>query len=239
MSFNKILLLLFLLHPKITSASMFGEETAVLVELLKSSLDQLEQLHDLADKSGKTLDRIQQYNTAVRDMEYKIILIENMVDTTQELGQADPQTSQDILNLLHRLKGECRSIDQLLKEEREKLALSKKNDKDIETTLKKSRFDRKVERHQLSASTHADANVAEATRQTAINTSWMLKSTNDIKDYENRQLSIMNKGYADQKEDKSRSMAKEIESKNYYNIDYGINSKDESSKSCQFCLGSK
>jgi virulence-associated protein VapD len=218
---------------------MFGEETAVLVELLKSSLDQLEQLHDLADKSGKTLDRIQQYNTAVRDMEYKIILIENMVDTTQELGQADPQTSQDILNLLHRLKGECRSIDQLLKEEREKLALSKKNDKDIETTLKKSRFDRKVERHQLSASTHADANVAEATRQTAINTSWMLKSTNDIKDYENRQLSIMNKGYADQKEDKSRSMAKEIETKNYYNIDYGINSKDESSKSCQFCLGSK
>ena len=239
MSFNKIILLLFLLHPKITSASMFGEETAVLVELLKSSLDQLEQLHDLADKSGKTLDRIQQYNTAVRDMEYKIILIENLVDTTKDLSQADPQSSQDILNLLHRLKGECRSIDQLLKEEREKLAVSKKNDKDIDSTLKKSLFDRKVEKHQLSASTHADANVAEATRQTAINTSWMLKSTNDIKDYENRQLSIMNKGYADQKEDKSRSMAKEIETKNYYNIDYGINSKDESRKSCQFCLGSK
>jgi virulence-associated protein VapD len=218
---------------------MFGEETPVLIEILKSSLDQLEQLHDLADKSGKTLDRIQQYNTAVRDMEYKIILIENMVDTTKDLSHADPQSTQDILNLIHKLKGECRSIDQLLKEEREKLALSKKNDKDIDSTLKKSRFDRKVEKHQLSASTNADANVAEATRQTAINTSWMLKSTNDIKDYENRQLSIMNKGYADQKEDKSRSMAKEIETKNFYNIDYGINSKDESSKSCQFCLGSK
>ena len=237
--FNKGIFLLLILLPKISSASMFGEETAVLVELLKSSLDQLEQLHDLADKSGKTLDRIQQYNTAVRDMEYKIIIIENLVDTTKELNEENPQTSQDILNLLHRLKGECRSIDQLLQEEREKLARSKKDEKDIDTTHKKSRFDRKVERHQLSASTHADVNVAEATRQTAINTSWMLKSTNDIKDYENRQLYIMNKSYADQKEYKSRSLAKDIETKNYYNFDHGINSKDESRKTCQLCLGSK
>jgi hypothetical protein len=232
------ILLLFLLTPTSVHAGL-GQDTLVLVEILKSSLDQLEQLHDLADKTGKTLDRIQQYNTAVRDIEYKIILIENLVDTTRELGEADPQSTQDIVNLLHRLKGECRSIDQLLKEEREKLALSKKNDKDIDTTHKKARFDRKVERHQLSASTHADANVAEATRQTAINTSWMLKSSNDIKDYENRQLSVMNKSYADQKEDKSRVMAKEIETKNYYNVDYGINSKDETRKTCQFCLGNK
>lgn len=237
--FNKFIILLLLVRPGTSSASMFGEETAVLVELLKSSLDQLEQLHDLADKSGKTLDRIQQYNTAVRDIEYKFILIENLVDTTKELGQADPKSTQDILNLLHSLKGECRSIDQLLKEEREKLALSKKDEKDIDTTHKKARFDRKVERHQLSASTHADVNVAEATRQTAINTSWMLKSSNDIKDYENRQLYIMNRSYADQKEDKSRALAKDIETKNYYNFDHGINSKNETRKTCQLCLGSK
>lgn len=226
---------LFLIPASIHAG--LGQDTIVLVEILKSSLDQLEQLHDLADKTGKTLDRIQQYNTAVRDIEYKIILIENLVYTTRELGEADPQSTQDIVNLLHRLKGECRSIDQLLKEEREKLAISKKNEKDIESTHKKSGFDRKVERHQLSVSTHADANVAEATRQTAINTSWMLKSSNDIKDYENRQLSVMNKSYSDQKEEKSRVIAKEIEAKNYYNFDYGINSKDEARKTCQFCLG--
>jgi virulence-associated protein VapD len=231
------MILFLILAPGTSTSSMFGEETPVLVEILKSSLDQLEQLHDLAEKSGKTLDRIQQYNTAVRDIEYKFILIENLVDTTKELGQADPKSTQDILNLLHRLKGECRSIDQLLKEEREKLAESKKNDKDIDSTLKKSRFDRKVERHQLSASAHADANVAEASRQTAINTSWMLKSTNDIKDYENRQLSIMNKAYSDKKEDKSRVLAKDIETKQYYNIEHGINSKDEARKTCQFCMG--
>lgn len=216
-----------------------GQDTVVLVEILKSSLDQLEQLHDLADKTGKTLDRIQQYNTAVRDIEYKIILIENLVDTTKELGEADPETTQDILNLLHRLKGECRTIDQILREEREKLAISKKDEKSIETTHKKGRFDRKVEKHQLSASTHADANVAEATRQTAINTSWLLKSSNDIKDYENRQLFLMNKSYSESKEDKSRAMAKEIEVQKFYNINYGINSKDETRKSCQLCLGSK
>ena len=237
--FSRFIILFLILKLNSSSASMFGEETPVLVEILKSSLDQLEQLHDLADKSGKTLDRIQQYNTAVRDIEYKFILIENLVDTTKELGEANPQTSQEILNLLHRLKGECRSIDQLLKEEREKLAGSKKDEKDIDTTHKKSRFDRKVERHQLSVSSHADANVAEAARQTAINTSWMLKSTNDIKDYENRQLYIMNKSYADQKEYKSRSLAKDIETKNYYNFDHGINSKDAAQKTCQLCLGSK
>jgi hypothetical protein len=234
---TRFILLLTILHPAPTRAGM-GQDTIVLFEILKSSLDQLEQLHDLADKTGKTLERIQQYNTAVRDIEYKIILIENLVDTTNELSQANPQGTQEILNLLLRIKGECRSIDQLLREEREKLALTKKSDKDIEATHKKSRFDRKVEKHQISMSTHADANVAEATRQTAINTSWMLKSTNDIKDYENRQLSLMNKSYGDQKEDRSRNLAKEIETKNYYNMSYGINSKAESKKTCALCLGS-
>lgn len=232
-----IFLLLF--TPTLSLTSVFGEETAVLIQLLKSSLDQIEQLHDLADKSGKTLERIQQYNTAVRDMEYKLILIENLVDTTHELGQADPQGTQEILTLIQRLKGECRSIDELLKEERAKIALSKQNEKDIDSTQKKSKFDRKVERHQLSVSAHADTNVAEAARQTAVNTSWMLKSTNDIKDYENRQLSLMNKSYGDYKEDRSRYMARELETRNFYNIDYGINSKAESQKSCQLCLGSK
>ncbi len=231
--------LLFFLLPNTSTASMFGEENLVLFEILKSSLDQLEQLHDLADKSGKTLDRIQQYNTAVRDVEYKIIMIQNLVETTKGLGESDPQTSQDILNLLHRLKGECRSIAQLLRDEREKLVSSKKNDKDIERTHKKARSDRKIERHQISASTHADANVAEASRQTAVNTSWILKSTNDIKDYENRQLSIMNRSYGDQKENRSRDLAQEIEMKKFYNFDYGINSKEESRKTCQLCLGSK
>lgn len=237
--FSKFIILLLLFRPGTSCASLLGEETAVLVEILKSSLDQLEQLHDLAEKSGKTLEKIQQYNTAVRDIEYKFILIQNLVDTTKELSQANPQSTQEILNLLYRLKGECRSIDQLLKEERGKLALSRKNEKDIDTTHKKSRFDRKIEKHQLSASTHADTNVAEAARQTAINTSWMLKSSNDIKDYENRQLYIMNKSYADQKEDKSRAMAKEIETKNYYNFEHGINSQNEARKTCQLCLGSK
>ena len=232
--FNKILILLLLARPAYAS---FGQDTLVLVEILKSSLDQLEQLHDVADKTGKTLDRIQQYNTAVRDMEYKIILIENLVDTTQELGKANPQSTQEILDLLRRLKGECRTIDELLKEEREKLALSKKDEKDIDTSHNKSRFDRKIESHQLSASTHADANVAEATRQTAINTSWMLKSTNDIKDYENRQLSVMNKEYSEDKEERARKLSKEIEAKSYYNIEYGINSKEEARKSCRFCQG--
>lgn len=230
--FNKLLLLVLLSQ---SSYAGFGQDTLVLVEILKSSLDQLEQLHDVADKTGKTLDRIQQYNTAVRDIEYKIILIENLVDTTQELGEANPQGTQEIINLLTRLKGECRTIDELLREEREKLALSKKDEKDIESTHKKSRFDRKIEKHQLSVSTHADANVAEATRQTAINTSWMLKSTNDIKDYENRQLSVLNKGYSEDKEERTRKLAKEIEAKSYYNIEYGINSKEESRKSCKFC----
>jgi len=214
-----------------------GQDTLVLVEILKSSLDQLEQLHEVADKTGKTLDRIKQYNTAVRDIEYKIILIENLVDTTQELRKENPQGTQEIINLLRRLKNECRSIDELLKEEREKLSLAKKNEKDIESSHNKSRFDRKIERHQLSASTHADANVAEATRQTAINTSWMLKSTNDIKDYENRQLSVINKGYSEDKEDRTRKLAKEIETKSFYNIEYGINSKEESRKSCRSCQG--
>ena len=235
----KILLICIFLNPNPSSASIFGEETAVLVNILKSSLDQLEQLHDLAEQSGKTLDKIQQYNTAIRDIEYKAIMINNLVDTTKELGNADPQSTQDILNLLHRIKGECRTIDQLLDEEREKIASSKRNDKDIETTHKKSRFDRKIERHQLSVSAHADANVAEASRQTAINTSWMLKSSNDIKDYENRQLSVMNKSYGDQKEDRSRVFAREIETKKFYNMDYGINSKEEARKTCQLCLGSK
>jgi hypothetical protein len=167
----------------------------------------------------------------------KIILIENLVDTTQELGKENPQGTQEIINLLRRLKNECRSIDELLKEEREKLSLAKKNEKDIESSHNKSRFDRKIERHQLSASTYADANVAEATRQTAINTSWMLKSTNDIKDYENRQLSVINKGYSEDKEDRTRKLAKEIETKSFYNIEYGINSQEESSKSCSSCQG--
>jgi hypothetical protein len=234
--FNRLFLLALLTQ---SAYGGFGQDTLVLVEILKSSLDQLEQLHDVADKTGKTLDRIQQYNTAVRDMEYKIILIENLVDTTQELGEENPQGTQEVINLLRRLKGECRTIDELLKEEREKLAHSIKDEKDIETTHRKSRFDRKIERHQLSASTHADANVAEATRQTAINTSWMLKSTNDIKDYENRQLSVMNKGYSENKEERSRKLAKEIETKSYYNIDYGINSKEEARKSCRFCQRDK
>lgn len=232
---NKVLLI-FLMTS--SAYAGFGQDTIVLVEILKSSLDQLEQLHDLADKTGKTLDRIQQYNTTVRDIEYKAILIENLVDTTKEFSEANPQSTQDILNLLHRIKGECRTIDQLLKEERQKLALAKKSDKDIEITHKKSRLDRKIEKHQLSSSLHSDANVAEATRQTAINTSWMLKSTNDIKDYQNRQLSIMNKEYGDQKESRSRELAKEIEAKQYYNFDYGINSKNEARKTCQLCLGS-
>lgn len=231
--------ILLLISFSFSSHAGLGQDTIVLIEILKSSMDQLEQLHDLADKTGKTLDKIQQYNTAVRDIEYKMILIENLVSTTSELSEADPQSTQDILNLLRRIKGECRSIDQLLGEEREKLALSKNNDKDIDTTHKKAKFDRKVEKHQLSASAHADANVAEATRQTAINTSWLLKSTNDIKDYENRQLSIQNKNYADHKEDRSRDLAKEIETKQFYNMEYGINSKEESRKTCQLCLGSK
>lgn len=231
---SKIILLL--LFAPATYAS-FGQDSLLLVEILKSSLDQLEQLHDLADKTGKTLDRIQQYNTAVRDMEYKIILIENLVDTTKELSEANPENRQEILDLLRRLKGECRTIDELLKQEREKLADSKKNEKDIDTTHRKSRFDRKVEKHQLSVSRHSDANVAEATRQTAINTSWLLKSTNDIKDYENRQLSVLNKSYSEDREERSQRLAKELETKSYYNIEYGINSKEESKKSCILCQG--
>jgi hypothetical protein len=234
--FTKVLLLLCLSSPVYAG---FGQDTLVLIEILKSSLDQLEQLHDLADKTGKTLDRIQQYNTAVRNIQYKIIMIQNLVDTTKELSEADPKSTQDIISLLYRVKGECQTIDQILKEEREKLALSKSDDKKIDMSQKKSRFDRKVEEHQLSASTHSDANVAEASRQTAINTSWILKSTNDIKDYDNRQLSLMNKSYADSKADHSRGLAKEIETKDYYNMDYGINSKDEGRKSCVLCLGSK
>ena len=157
--FSRFILILTLSTPVFAG---LGQDTIVLVEILKSSLDQLEQLHDLADKTGKTLDRIQQYNTAVRNIEYKIILLSNLVDTTKELSQADPKSTQDILNLLQRIKGECRTIDQLLREERAKLASSKKNEKDIEITHKKSRRDRKVESLQLSASTHSDANVAEA-----------------------------------------------------------------------------
>jgi hypothetical protein len=229
---NKILT--FMLLSQASYAGL-GQDTLVLVEILKSSLNQLEQLHDLADKTGKTLDRIQQYNTAVRDIEYKIILVENLVDTTKELGESNPQGMQDIINLLKRLKGECRTIDELLKEEREKLANSKKHEKEIEITHNKSRFDRKIERHQLSVSRHSDANVAEATRQTAINTSWMLKSTNDIKDYENRQLAVLNKTFTEDKEDRARDLTKELEIRSYYNIDYGINSKEESKKSCIFC----
>jgi hypothetical protein len=230
--FNKLLFLFLFIHSAYGS---FGQDTLVLVEILKSSLDQLEQLHEVADKTGKTLDRIQQYNTAVRDIEYKIILVENLVDTTKGLGESNPQGMQEVINLLKRLKGECRTIDELLKEEREKLASSKKHEQEIEVTYSKARFDRKIERHQLSVSKHSDANVAEATRQTAINTSWMLKSTNDIKDYENRQLSILNKEYSDNKEDRSRGLAKELELRSYYNINHGINSKEESKKSCIFC----
>ena len=213
-----------------------GQDTIVLAEILRSSLDQLEQLHDLADKTGKTLDRIQQYNTAVRDIEYKIILIENLVDTTKELGEANPQTTKEILDLIQKLKGECRSISELLKEERAKLAQSKKDERDIDSTHKKGRLDRKVEQHQLSVSTHADVNVAEAARQTAINTSWMLKSTNDIKDYQNRQLSLMNKDYSESKEARSREIAKEIEARRFYNLDHGVNSSQESSKTCELCM---
>ena len=233
MLLTRLLILLFLSPP---AHSGIGQDTLVLVQILKSSLDQLEQLHDLADKTGKTLDRIQQYNTAVRDIEYKIILIENLVDTTRELGEANPQTTQEILDLLQRLKGECRSISELLKEEREKLAQSKKDERDIESSHHKGKLDRKIERHQLSSSTHADVNVAEASRQTAINTSWILKSTNDIKDYENRQLSLLNKDYAENKEERSRNLAKEIEIENFYNINFGVNSDTESTKTCQLCL---
>ncbi len=231
---NKIILLLLISRSAFAG---YGQDTLVLVEILRSSLDQLEQLHDLADKTGKTLDRIKQYNTAVRDIEYKIILVENLVDTTKELGEANPQGMQEILDLLRRLKGECRTIEELLRQEKEKLAQAKKDERDIDTTNNKSRFDRKIEKHQLSASTHADANVAEATRQTAINTSWMLKSTNDIKDYENRQLSLLNKSYSEEKEERAQSLAKELESKNYYNVEYGINSKESAKKSCAFCQG--
>ena len=232
----KLLFLAFFSH---SAHATFGQDTMVLVEILKSSLDQLEQLHEVAEKTGKTLDRIQQYNTAVRDVEYKIILIENMVETTKELGEANPEGVQEVINLLNRIKSECRTVDEILRQEREKLAISKKDEKDIELTHKKANFDRKVEKHQLSVSTHADANVAEATRQTAINTSWLLKSTNDIKDYENRQLSLLNTTYSDDKEDRSRQLTKEVQVKNYYNVEYGINSKEESQKSCRFCQTEK
>ncbi len=229
----------FIFLTSFSAFAGFGQDTLVLVEILRSSLDQLEELHDLADKTGKTLDKIQQYNTAVRDIEYKIILIENLVDTTRDLGSANPQSTQEILDLLKRVKGECRTIEELLREEKEKIAQSKKHEKDIDLSNQKGKFDRKVEKHQLSASTHADSNVAEATRQTAINTSWMLKSTNDIKDYENRQLSLLNKSYSEDKEEKTQNLSKKLETKKYYNIDYGINSKEASQKSCRLCQGDK
>lgn len=228
------IIFLLLLSPKLFAG--LGQDTFVLIEILKSSLDQLEQLHDLAGKTGKTLDKIQQYNTAVRDFEYKLILIENLVDTTKELGSSNPQNTQDIINILQKLKGECRTISELLKEEREKIAHSKKDDLDIQSAHRKGRMDRRVEKHQLSSSTHADANVAEASRQTAINTSWILKSTNDIKDYQNRQLSLSNKEYSENKEFRSRELAREIEKKKFYNFDYGVNSESESVKTCQFCI---
>ena len=111
--------LLFLALFSYSAHATFGQDTMVLVEILKSSLDQLEQLHEVAEKTGKTLDRIQQYNTAVRDVEYKIILIENMVETTKELGEANPEGVQEVINLLNRIKSECRTVDELLRQERE------------------------------------------------------------------------------------------------------------------------
>ena len=49
----------------------------------------------------------------------------------------------------------------------------------------------------------------------------------------------MNKSYGERNEDRSRDLAKEIETKKFYNFEYGINSKEESRKTCQLCLGSK
>ena len=49
----------FIFLTSFSAFAGFGQDTLVLVEILRSSLNQLEELHDLADKTGKTLGKIQ------------------------------------------------------------------------------------------------------------------------------------------------------------------------------------
>lgn len=200
------------------NASMFGEETAVLIEIASTTASQLNELEQLVTNAEKYTKKMQEYNELMMDHYWRA---ERILFVAESLAAKKEAKNLGELNwAIRELKYSMSELKSLMKEYKDI-----KNDEDRTKFLVKrqkmiNEKKGKLAEHQTKASKNAKT-TGRATQITAQNTALIYEQNVEM---HNTQLDILeklatsNRLQAEELEDKRME---QIEKEKFYNLDGG------------------
>lgn len=218
MKVNFITSLFFLLFSANTNASIFGEETAVLIEIASTTASQLNELEQLVSNSEKYTKKMQEYNELMMDHYWRaeriLFIAESMA------ARKDAKDLGELNWAIRKLKYSMAELKSLMNEYKEI-----KNDEDRTKFLVKRQKEinqkkSKVAEHQIKSAKSAKTS-GRAGQVTAQNTSLIYEQNVEM---HNTQLDILeklstsNRLQAEQLEEKR---LEQIEKEKFYGFDKG------------------
>lgn len=212
---KSILLTSLLTLSPVAHASMFGEETLVLVEILTTTASQLNELEKLVSNAEKYTEKIQKYNELFQDQYYRA---ERILYTAEAI--AAKQEAKDLGELnwaIRDLKYNMSELKGLMQEYSEI-----KNDEDktkfyVKAQKKINKKKAQVAKRQVVSASKAK-NTGRATQITAQNTALILDQGVEA---HNTQLEILEKVSTTNRllaEDLEEKRLKEIEKQRQYGV---------------------
>lgn len=99
-----LILVLFMMLPGISKASIFGEETVVLVKMLANQLIELERLAENVGLSRERRDMLEYLNRGVEQATQQIAAIDSVINRAQGLSPGNVKRIADLNSLFERAK---------------------------------------------------------------------------------------------------------------------------------------